>query len=55
MVLRRLLSDPRVSVNPEGAFHTPFQLACNHGQLWAVKILMVQEGIQWGEEEEGKR
>ena len=54
MILRRLLSDPRVSVNPEGGFHTLFQLACYSGQLWSVEILMDQEGIQWGEEEEGE-
>ena len=52
-MLRLLLSHPKVDINQEGDFYTPFQYACYSGQLWAVKILLEHGGIQWGHEEEG--
>ena len=55
-ILNLLLSHPKTKglINHVQAFHTPFQKACYYGRLWAVKILMGQEGIQWGNEKDGE-
>ena len=55
-ILQLLLSHWKVDVNHRGTVYTPFQMACIHGKLWSLKILMSMPGIicQWGQEEEGE-
>ena len=53
-ILRILLAHPKTDINHGKSAHTPFQKACHSGQLWIVKILAQQKGIQWGHEKEGE-
>ena len=50
-ILSLLLAHPRVDPNggtDAGAHYTPLQKACYKGEVWAVQILLAQEGIQLG-------
>ena len=44
-ILQLLMSHQKVDVNHGDGFFTPFQTACFHGQLWALKILTSIPGI----------
>ena len=56
VILKLLVSHLKANgvTNHGQAYFSPLQQACFFGQLWAVKTLLGQKGIHWGQEEEGE-